>query len=293
MQVARSPATPVTPAAQKVQQETPTGSWRHPKLNEIVRRQNAAAFDESNVRSVVANAAVLFFTYAVFNAKLPLAVLRMLQYVWQSFPCLLHDINDDDRANLINFTNSLPYSSYGLGAIRLVFVLNIIQALWPLVLRYYPDDVADIPLTPSQRQAMGLDPNVSTPQTPGSEYASPNYITPPRYQRSTPRSLGTSGDRYSPLSGSPRGSFGLSTSHSPFSPNNGSPLFHKVVGGSANKRMPFDRSSPLSGSLFMESSSSSTPSTPTPGAGKASVGLNNKWLYEKGRDGRGTSLLYS
>ncbi|KAF2276465.1 uncharacterized protein EI97DRAFT_418390 [Westerdykella ornata] len=272
MNIARSPATPVTPAAQKVQQETPTGSWRHPKLDEIVRRQNATAFSESNVNRIVANAAVLFFTYVAFNARLPFAILRMLQ------------------TSMINFTNSIPYSSYMLGAIRLVFVLNIVHALWPLVLRYYPDDVADIPLTPSQRQAMGLDPNVSTPQTPGSEYASPNYITPPRYQRSTPRSLGTSGERYSPLSGSPRGSFGLSTSHSPFSPNNGSPLFQKVLGGSPSKRIGFDRSSPLSGSLFMESSSSSTPSTPTPGAGKASVGLNNKWLYEKGRDGRGSSL---
>jgi nucleoporin POM34 len=84
-----------------------------------------------------------------------------------------------------------------------------------------------------------------------------------------------------------------STSNSPFSPSTGSPLFQKAVGGgSATKRLSFGAGSPLgNSSLFLESSSGATPGTPTPGTGKASVGLNNKWLYEKRRDSR--SSLFS
>jgi nucleoporin POM34 len=207
---------------------------------------------------------------------------------------LLQRSNLNDRNQMVSFKNSIPYSYYLLWLIRFVFLANIGVAIWPLVLRYHPDDVADIPLTPSQRLAMGLDPDVETPQTPGSAYASPNYVTPPRYQKSTPRSgFGTSGDRRSPLTGSPRTGLGMSSSNSPFPPSSGSPLFQKVLNGSATKRMGYDsRDSPLSGSsLFMDSGSSNAPSTPTPAGGKASVGLNNKWLYEKRRDSRGSSLF--
>jgi nucleoporin POM34 len=168
--------------------------------------------------------------------------------------------------------------------------VNIISAFLPLIRRYYPDDIADILLTPSQRASMGLKAGVLSPQTAGAAYASPNYVTPPRYQRSTPRSSSFSNqDRgsQSPLSGSPRGGFALSTSNSPFSPNTstGSPLFQKALNGSTTRRLSY-AGSPMSSSLFGESSSSATPGTPTPSTGKASVGLNNKWLYEKRRDSR-------
>lgn len=185
---------------------------------------------------------------------------------------------------LTDFINSIPYSNWVPLLLRLLFVINICQQFWPLVRRYYPDDLADIPLTPSQRKAMGLDPNVSTPQTPGSVFASPQYITPPRYQKSTPRSsFSNQADRSmsgSPLSGSPRPNI----SNSPFPPSSGSPLFQKALGGgSATRRLSYG-GSPLSSSLFAESSSSNPPGTPTPSTGRASVGLNNKWLYEKRRD---------
>ena len=186
---------------------------------------------------------------------------------------------------MLSVTNTIPYFGLVRWAVYVLFFANIAQAFLPLFRRYTPDEIVDIPLTPSQRLAMGLDPNVSTPQTPGSAYASPNYITPPRYQRSTPRnSFGTPVERQSPLSGSPRG-LGNSTSNSPFSPNTGSPLFRGAVSGSASKRMSFDgRGSPLGNSSMFGDSSSNAPSTPTPSNGKASVGLNNKWLYEKRRD---------
>ena len=83
-------------------------------------------------------------------------------------------------------------------------------------------------------------------------------------------------------------------SNSPFSSSMGSPLYQKAVNGaSATKRMSFGGNTP-SGSLFAESgfsSSSGAPSTPTPSTGKASVGLNNKWLYEKRRDSPRSNLF--
>lgn len=190
---------------------------------------------------------------------------------------------------------TVPYSEWVVVLVRLVFIVNIAIAFGPLVRRYYPDDIADIPLTPSQRASMGLKSGVLSPQTPGSGYASPNYVTPPRYQRSTPRSsFSNSADlnSQSPATGSPRASLARSTSNSPFSPNNaGSPLFQKALnGGSATKRLSYG-GSPMSGSLFGDSSSSATPGTPTPSTGKASVGLNNKWLYEKRRDSPRSSLF--
>jgi nucleoporin POM34 len=159
-----------------------------------------------------------------------------------------------------------------------VFAANIVIAFLPLARRYYPDEIADIALTPSQRAAMGLKAGAPVPQVPGSPFASPNYVTPPRYQRSTPRSNSFSNQEYSSqsMNGSPRASLGMSTSNSP------SPMFQRSLSGSATQRLSYG--SAMNNSLFSDSSSSMTPSTPTPSTGKASVGLNNKWLYEKRRD---------
>jgi nucleoporin POM34 len=160
--------------------------------------------------------------------------------------------------------------------VQLVFAANIVIAFLPLIRRYYPDEIADIPLTPSQRASMGLKAGIQAPpQAPGSPYASPNYVTPPRYQRSTPRSNSFSNQEYS-SSGSPRASLGMSTSNSP------SPMFQRSLSGSASQRLSYGSS--MNNSLFGDSSSSMTPGTPTPSTGKASVSLNNKWLYGKRRD---------
>jgi nucleoporin POM34 len=138
---------------------------------------------------------------------------------------------------------------------------------------------------------MGLKMDVQAPESPGFGLTSPNYVTPPRYQRSTPRSNSFSNQEYgsqSPISGSPRPNFGRSGSGSPFSPNNGG-NFQRSLSGSATKRLSYG--SPMSSSLFGDSSSSMTPGTPTPSTGKASVGLNNKWLYEKRRDGTKSNMF--
>lgn len=290
-----TPSTPSTPAAQADQAYTPSGKWKHPKFDEIARRQYATTFDERNVRTIVANAALLFLSLYGSTVTSTVKALEYAAYVLPS--------SCDTQTNMLPRTpinavvKAVPGSYWAVILIRLVFVVNIGIAFLPLVRRYYPDDIADIPLTPSQRASMGLKAGVLSPQTPGSAYASPNYVTPPRYQRSTPRSSSFSNqDRgsQSPLSGtgSPRGGFAMSTSNSPFSPNasGGSPLFQKALNGSATKRLSYG-GSPMGSSLFGDSSSSVTPGTPTPSTGKASVGLNNKWLYEKRRDGSRSGIF--
>ncbi|KAF1936614.1 hypothetical protein EJ02DRAFT_427355 [Clathrospora elynae] len=268
-----TPQTPATPAAQTEQPCTPNGSWRHPKFDEIAKRQYAATFDERNVRAIVLNAGFLFLsTYGnAITHK-----VKLLEYAATPINALL---------------KAVPYSAWAVYLVRLAFVLNIGIAFYPLIRRYcYPDDIRDIDLTPSQRAAMGLKADVHAPQDTGS----PNFVTPPRFQRSTPRSSSFSNFEHgsqSPMYGSPRASLAMSTSNSPFSPNHtASPLFQQALGASATKRLSYG-GSPMSSSLFGDSSSSMTPGTPTPSTGKASVGLNNKWLYEKRRDSPKSSIF--
>jgi nucleoporin POM34 len=239
------------------------------------------------VRAIVANAGLLFLSVYGNTVTSQVKLLEYAAYVPIFIDRLDFLVNITCSTPINTVVKAVPYSEWAIVLVRLAFAVNIVMAFLPLVRRYYPDDIADIPLTPSQRASMGLKADVMSSQNQGSAYASPNYVTPPRYQRSTPRSGSFSQDRgsQSPLSGSPRGSFGMSTSNSPFSPNTstGSPLFQRALSGSATKRLSYG-GSPMSSSLFGDSSSSATPGTPTPSTGKASVGLNNKWLYEKRRD---------
>jgi nucleoporin POM34 len=98
------------------------------------------------------------------------------------------------------------------------------------------------------------------------------YVTPPRFSRSaTPTSSLRGEPSDSPLSG--RG-VALDSSLRAVSPF-GSPL------GSERRKLSYTsaRSSPLSVSEFDAVGNLATPTK----SGKATVGLNNKWLYEKGR----------
>lgn len=56
------PQTPGKSPAQPEQPYTPNGSWKHPKFEEIARRQYATTFDERNVRAIVLNAGILFLS---------------------------------------------------------------------------------------------------------------------------------------------------------------------------------------------------------------------------------------
>ena len=186
------------------------------------------------------------------------------------------------------------YAEYSVLIIRLLLLLNIVLAFLPLLKK--KDDLTDIPLTPSQRALLGLDPSVSAPVTPGSQ-----YITPPRYPRSTTPRSGTPGSRNSSNAGSPLSRKGISTlgrqpNDSPFSPS-ASPLWQKAIGGSrdTSRRHSYGSSSPLGiGFNGKESSVLGAPHTPSPSAGRgASVGLSNRWLYERGRGSPGNRSVYS
>lgn len=74
----KAPATPAAPATPSSQQPyTPNGSWKHPKFDEITRRQYATTFDERNVRAIVANASLLFVS--VYGSSIA-AKVKLLDY---------------------------------------------------------------------------------------------------------------------------------------------------------------------------------------------------------------------
>ncbi|KAG8666294.1 hypothetical protein FPOAC2_11400 [Fusarium poae] len=235
------------------------GTWRHPRLNEITRRRNATTFSEKNVRQIAYNViALLGFWSAQLLAKLNIGS----QAVPSSFRV---------------------YLGWAWFILQLIPFINIGIACLPLIRP--KDDLSDIPLTSAQRQLLGLDPS-STAPTPDTKFS-----TPPRYSR-TPSIGGSVGSRgsynSSPLSG--RGS--PLVQGSPL----GSPLFQKSTnsfGSSFGNSFNGRRSSFGSTSPFAASSSSnvfSDPTSPsTPGGKRTSVGLNSKWLYEKGRRPSGSA----
>ncbi|KAL2366418.1 hypothetical protein RJZ56_000677 [Blastomyces dermatitidis] len=266
------PSTPRLQGNEAVPTPSP-GTWRHPRLREIVQRQNASTFGDRNIKKIVLNGGCLVAS----------------GFLGTSFrQCSLW---------LGSILNIPTYPDLVLIALRLVLLVNIALALYPL---YRPkDNLSDIPLTPSQRSLLGLDPSHSAPATPGT-----NYITPPRYRLSSgsrtaspisPSSLPISG-----LSGSQ--STGKSQDGAPYSPSP-SPLFHKAMGNGTKevrRRQSFGSPSPLGRSTFREGRVLRVPSTPSPsgngngnGNGKnTNAVLTNKWLYEKTRSMSPTSSVY-
>ena len=208
---------------------------------------------------------------------------------------------------------------YSLLLIRLFLVGNIVLALRPLIPAISSkDQIVDIPLTPSQRSLLGLDPSISsTPATPQSA----GYITPPRYRRSSGSFSSTGGsspvattDRRSisatyysssPLSASqnfspsagltpfrstPR-SAGLAGG-SPFSPT-ASPLLQKQIAIKNNREnADLDRrqsfgspSTELSRSQSLKERGPRASGVDSPsrmGGARRNPNMNYKWLYEKG-----------
>ncbi|KAJ5177151.1 uncharacterized protein N7482_003028 [Penicillium canariense] len=258
------PSTPrvapiAAPAATPASEGSGTpGKWRHPQLGEIVRRQNAATFGDKNLRSVIWNGVTLVLTW-VFGGTLKSYARRA-------------------------FENHTIYHHLPFFFLQVFLLFNILLALYPL---FKPkDDLSDIPLTPTQRALLGLDPTATPPITPGT-----TYVTPPRYRLSTSRQaspVSASRQTISPLSSTPAYTDRRVSSGTPFSPAS-SPLFHKAVangGRESSRRQSFGSSSPLarSNSLGESTMSSLGPSTPSPLNGKRrSLGLSNKWLYERSR----------
>lgn len=175
--------------------------------------------------------------------------------------------------------------------ICLLGLYNVVTALSPLFKN--KDELTDIPLTPTQRSLLGLDPSATPPLTPGTQ-----YITPPRYPRSpTPRNISPatrSSSNYSTPITEQSPSFGRESSGDSSTASLAkSPLWQKSLGkmgdGTA-RRSSYGSPSPLGpGYGGPGGSVLGAPSTPSPAAGRgATVGLNNKWLYQKGRSASGS-----
>ncbi|RAL66556.1 hypothetical protein DID88_006246 [Monilinia fructigena] len=278
--------TPITPAAQRSspasagklgfgesQPSTPqTGTWKHPKFDEIARRQNIATFTDQNLRRLLWNGVGLI----------------LLEYLGRKLSGTFASYFFGRRVILYICNMELP----GDGILPR---FNVVVALRPFYMK--KDNMEDIPLTPAQRKLLGLKPS-SRPPTPGSE-----YVTPPRYRRtSTPLSSSPASRRGSPASGSPgkrsespHGQDSLESLINPLGPiypPGASPLLQKtLMSGSGNRRSSYSSSNFLGRSI----GEPGTPGTPTPlgGAKTSSVGLNNKWLYDKGRRNSGNSRLYT
>ena len=81
-----APATPQTPSAQTPQPQTPNGTWKHPKFDEITRRQYATTFDEHNVKVVVANTGLLACSFFAGEVTSKVTLLGYPAYVtWENF----------------------------------------------------------------------------------------------------------------------------------------------------------------------------------------------------------------
>ncbi|KAK5116185.1 hypothetical protein LTR62_008511 [Meristemomyces frigidus] len=253
-----TPTKQSTPSQQASPAASTPGQWQHPRMQEVIRRRKSALFDSRNVRVVGLNVG-----FMVVSVIVPFVATSMLPQLW--------------------IVASEPYFSYSLYLLRAFFALNICLAFAPF---FQPkDNCDDVPLTPSQRQLLGLPP-MSRPATPQEQA---QYVTPPRYSRSATPQSNNSNLRAqassSPLSGRGLGtpldgellrrSFSGSPRPSPF----GSPA-------GQSRRSSFARNASLSTPEFDAVGSSYTPTKNN----KASVGLNSKWLYEKSRGSSRSSL---
>ncbi|KAI0525411.1 nuclear pore complex component-domain-containing protein [Xylaria bambusicola] len=257
--------TPTKPSATPVT-DSP-GTWRHPRIEEITRRQEASAFTEKNVRRILINVSLLIFLFLLLPLlKKALPPRRSVPQAWTWF----------------------QYISYILYSVPLV---NIVLNLAPLFLT--KDDCSDIPLTSGQRRLLGLPP-LSAPPTPGSEYS-----TPPRYTR-TPSASGSARSRRS-FSGSPKVPRSPSNQGSPTPAGNGSsfasPSYHllqKAMNGARHSSRgsigSIGSPSPVGGSIssgVLTFGSGPESPSPSPAGKRSTVGLNSKWRYEKGMHERG------
>ncbi|KAM6487226.1 nuclear pore complex component-domain-containing protein [Trichoderma sp. SZMC 28011] len=257
-----------TPVKQQVTAATATdspGTWRHPRLDEITRRRDATNFSEKNVRRIAYNIVALLAMWS-------LQLLAKFKLDAQMLPKPLR-----------------LYLGWAWFLAQLLPFIQIGMACLPLIRP--KDELSDIPLTATQRKLLGLDPSVVAP-TPEAKFS-----TPPRYSR-TPSIAGSVGSRAS-YPGSPLDGRGgditrplppsFAGALSQFSPI-GSPL-SQSVNGMNNRRTSFG--SPGSFGASTSSNIFSDPASPSPAGGKrTSIGLNNKWLYEKGRRPSGSTWAH-
>nr|KAK5433621.1 hypothetical protein LTR18_010571 [Exophiala xenobiotica] len=275
--------TPSKPTAGSSLHTASPGNFRHPQITEILARNSAASLSDRRVKGAVTNAAALLLSFMFSNA------------FCSTMTPLLRAAGIADARDI---------SSTILTILRLLLSANMIFLLRPAIPYIAKQDqIADIPLTPSQRSLLGLDPSVEASPSPAG-----SYITPPRYRRSSGSFSGGSRNGYG-LTSTGRRSISANYSSSPMSASRGtlglspspaaSPLFHKAVNQSSHipdldfgttGRSSFGAStgSGVGRSQSLRDRSrreSIEPTSPTPGTKSPQIvpGLNYKWLYDKGR----------
>jgi nucleoporin POM34 len=252
-----APATPRSPAYISAPSTpiTPTGSWRHPKMDEISRRQAENAFADSSISRVTYNAGALIASFLVLS-------LLSTKYVMRPLPTP-HMLTSPSSETALSLASIFPapilvYTGYSLWILRLVFLYNIGVELYKIVRPV--DDFSDFALTPDQRKLLGLTPDAPLTASAMNE----TFATPPRYSKSTPPSRTAS-----PL------------------PGNSSPtvqrkaaLGNRDLGLSAlGMDTPTPLSSPLRAGLrpLWDTPRSASPKS----GGTSSITPSNHWAYEK------------
>ncbi|KPI35234.1 uncharacterized protein AB675_3750 [Cyphellophora attinorum] len=244
---------PSTPTTQPAEARPSPGTFRHPRLAEIVRRQNQTLLTQSNVRSAAINVAALVLSIA-FRSILSTIITTLLKLTPLSAPTAR------DTAATILLT------------LRILFFINILLSLRqsiPYISK--TDTIDDIPLTPSQRALLGLPASASgspAVSRSGSPLAppSPGFSPSPTTAQTQPKAS-------APYSYSPAG-------------DRGSPLFHKAIERQQRRQSQSDFDvSGLGRSSFGDSSGSGglgrSQSVKGGPAAAAKKGVNFKWLYDQ------------
>ncbi|OCT45859.1 hypothetical protein CLCR_01562 [Cladophialophora carrionii] len=292
------PASVSTPAS------TP-GIFRHPLTTEILRRNASSTITERHVKGALTNAAALLasfiFSDVYYSRSVGAGFLTQAQ--------LITVLSVTPLLSKTGLLDGSQVSSTVLLLVRLLFCINIALLLRP-VLPYAPDrdEVNDIPLTPSQRQLLGLAP--STKSTPASGDLPASYITPPRYRRVSNSQLSGESNNGSPHASTGRRSISANYSSSPlstsrftlgFSPTpsqsvtarrttsgspfsgspSASPLFHRAVNNHSQSQISDVDYNASAYSSFGTSTSAST----HPGFGGGSLSRSQS-MRERQRPGR-------
>ncbi|KAF8446760.1 hypothetical protein BGX38DRAFT_1270917 [Terfezia claveryi] len=149
MSTTSTPRAPATGNTSMPKAGTPTGSWRHPAMDTIVQRQSkqkglADIHSSRLAKNSGAFVATFVFTCPAYGKQ------PERHPVWDDIMWL---------------------GTYILNTLRIVLLYNMGESTYRL-LRSEPD-FSDLPLTPMQRQLLGLAPNGSSTPTPPQAGTSP------------------------------------------------------------------------------------------------------------------------
>jgi hypothetical protein len=132
--------------------ETPKvgGKWTHPALHGIEKEARKFIFGEEDLKRLIANA---FLLYSMWWISYKVEEMYVSQF------CLML-MTSDMFDPLVRYVKYSPRVTLGLQIVawsfRSLFIYNITQSLLPL-LRPKSRPLTNIPLTPAQRELIGLD----------------------------------------------------------------------------------------------------------------------------------------